>query len=92
MLFVPLTGSTWRTFEYRTWNTAARTSAEAWLEGSGWRVHSVELAHDDIVITVVGPGSSPPPPQEELIAAIRREVPEDVTLRLVKVSGETTEY
>ena len=90
VLLVPLAASTLRTLEYRNWNKAARTSAEAWVEGTPWRVHSAELAHDVIVITVVGPGSSPPP--EELIAEIRREVPEDVKIRLVEVSGETTEY
>ncbi len=90
VLLVPLGYSTIRTLEYRNWNKAAQSSAETWLEGTQWRVHSAELAHRDIVITVVGPGA--PPPEEELIAAMRREVPEGVTIRVVEVSGRTQEY
>ena len=90
VLLVPLMASTWRTLQYRNWQETAQASAETWLEGTAWRVHSAQLAHQDIVITVVGPGASPP--EEELIAAMRREVPEDVTIRIVEVSGQTTEY
>jgi len=82
--------STLRTLEYRNWQKAAQSSAETWLEGTAWRVHSAQLVHEDIVITVVGPGA--PPPEEELVAAMRREVPEDVKIRIVEVSGQTTEY
>jgi uncharacterized hydrophobic protein (TIGR00341 family) len=90
VLLVPLMASTLRTLEYRAWQKAAQSSAETWLEGTAWRVHSAQLAHQDIVITVVGPGSAPP--EEELIAAMRREVPEDITIRIVEVSGQTREY
>ena len=90
VLLVPLGYSTLRTLEYRGWQKAAQSSAETWLEGTAWRVHSAQLVHEDIVITVVGPGAAPP--EEELIAAMRREVPEDVKIRIVEVSGQTTEY
>jgi uncharacterized hydrophobic protein (TIGR00271 family) len=90
VLLVPLTASSLRVFQYRVWTSAAHTVAEEWVMGTEWKVHSAELAHEDIVITVVGPGAPPPP--EELITEIRREVPESVGLRLIEVAGRSTEY
>ena len=88
-LIIPLGASSLRTFAYQRWVSQAQTATEQWVEGTAWRVQSVTLENNEIVISVVGPDS--PPPREELIRQIRLEVPDSVPVRLTEVAGDESE-
>lgn len=88
-LIIPLAASSLRTFAYQRWVSQAQTATEQWVAGTAWRVESVTLQNDEIVISVVGPDS--PPPREELIRQIRLEVPDSVPVRLTEVAGDESE-
>ncbi len=89
-LLVPLTAASIRTGLYENWVRATTDAAEQWVEGSDWRLDSVQVAGSSIVITVLGPGEAPP--EEELIAAVRRHVPESVPLKLIEETGTVLEF
>ncbi len=88
-LLVPLAATSIRTFAYQFWVSKAEQSAERWIDDTSWRLDGVNLVHDEIVITVVGPGSSPP--IEELRRYVREQVPKSVSVRVVEVSGAESE-
>jgi uncharacterized hydrophobic protein (TIGR00271 family) len=90
VLLVPLSISSLQVLQYQAWTSAAQAAAEEWLGGTDWQVSETELVRQTIVVTVVGPGS--PPSVEEFIAEVRQEVPENVDVPLVEVSGRTSEY
>jgi hypothetical protein len=88
-LLVPLGLASLRTSRYEGWVYAPTDAAEIWVQDSGWKLDSVRVAGDQIVITVLGPGE--PPPLEELRQAVRRQVPDRVPVELVEESGVTTQ-
>lgn len=85
-IIVPLGVASVRTYRYHQWTSATHASADRWVEGTPWKVESVRLEHDEIIITVVGPGN--PPSRESLTEDVRRSVPEDVVVRLIAVFGD----
>jgi len=88
-LIVPLTVTSVRTYRYQRWMEATDVATRDWAADSGWRLIGVRQEGDEIVATVIGPGEAPP--LEALRARLRRSVPESVTVRIVKGSGETDE-
>ena len=88
-LIIPLGGASLRTYRYHQWTSATHASVDRWVDGTRWKVESVGLEHDEIVITVVGPGN--PPSRESLTEDVRRSVPEDVVIRLIEVYGDDSE-
>ena len=64
-------------------------AADSWVQGSDWKIDSIHVAGDTIVIKVFGPGE--PPAVEDLKAAVRRDVPSDVPVEVVEESGTTTQ-
>jgi uncharacterized hydrophobic protein (TIGR00271 family) len=85
VLLIPLSVASLRTYRFHQWHTVAQESADRWVEGTSWKVEAVELVHDEIVITVVGPED--PPSREALAADVRRQVPESIDVRLIVVNG-----
>jgi uncharacterized hydrophobic protein (TIGR00271 family) len=88
-LIIPLGVATLRTYRHHQWTSATHASVDRWVEGTRWKVESVGLEHDEIVITVVGPGN--PPSREALAEDVRRSVPENVVVRLIQVYGDDSE-
>ena len=89
LLLVPLGLASLRTYRYHQWVSATHTSADEWVDGTRWKVESVSLEHDEIVVTVVGPDD--PPSRTSLAQDVRRSVPESVVVRLIEVAGEDSE-
>jgi uncharacterized hydrophobic protein (TIGR00271 family) len=89
-LVIPLTITSVRTYRYQRWMKATEAAAQQWVADTGWRVTDVHQSGDEIVATVIGPGD--PPPLGALQAMVRRSVPDSVTVRIVKDSGETSEF
>ena len=88
-LLVPLGIASMRTAQYEGYVRATTHTAQDWVKDTNWKLDSVQVAGDEIVITVLGPDK--PPPVEELAAGVRREVPDHVPVRLVEESGTETE-
>ena len=88
-LLVPLGAASVRTLMYERWSNAAQTETERWLAGTDWRLEAVKISGDEIVVTVIGPDEAPP--IDELKAAIRRTVPEGVTVKVIEDAGEIEE-
>jgi len=88
-LLVPLSIASLRTSRYEGWAYATNSAARTWVEGSDWKLDSVHVVGDTIVITVLGAGD--PPPLDELRSAVRDKVPDRVPVELVEESGTTTE-
>jgi len=88
-LLVPLGLASLRTSRYEGYVSAATDAAETWVDGTSWRLDSVHVTGDAVVITVLGPDE--PPPVAELKARVRRVVPRSVPVELVEESGKTTQ-
>ena len=87
-LVIPLGIASLRTSRYERYVQATSSASSAWVDGTGWRLDSVRIVGDDIVITVLGSG--PPLPIEELRSEVRKSVPARVPVQLVEESGTTT--
>jgi uncharacterized hydrophobic protein (TIGR00341 family) len=87
-LLVPLAAASVRTLLYERWTSAAQVAAEDWVAGTAWHVDSVTMSGDEIVVNVIGPGASPG--IARLKAAIRRDVPVSVPVKVIEESGSTT--
>jgi uncharacterized hydrophobic protein (TIGR00271 family) len=88
-LLVPLGFASLRTRRYEMWLQHSTDAADSWVEGSDWKIDSVHVAGDTIVIKVFGPDE--PPIVADLKAAVRRDVPSDVPVEVVEESGTTTQ-
>ncbi len=88
-LVVPLGVASLRTWRYERWVNHATAAAEQWVDGTAWRLDSVRVSGDEVVITVLGAGEAPP--LDELKDAVRGRVPAGVPVKLVEESGRTTE-
>ena len=91
-LVIPLspTITSVRTYRYQRWMKATEAAARQWVADTGWRVTDVHQSGDEIVATVIGPGD--PPPLGAFQAMVRRAVAASVTVRIVKDSGDTSEF
>ena len=88
-LLVPLGAASVRTLFYERWTNAAQAATENWVTGTEWRLDTVDLAGGKIVVTVIGPGAAPD--IQRLKAAIRRKVPDSVSVKVIEASGTTEE-
>ena len=77
-----------RTLFYERWTNAAQVAAEHWVAGTAWHVDSVTQSGDEIVVNVIGPGASPG--VARLKAAVRRDVPVSVPVKVIEESGRAT--
>ena len=85
VVVVPLTISSVRSYRYVRWADATETATQRWVEGTGWHVTGVHRVGDEIVATVIGQGSPPAIPAFRTL--VRRNVPGDVTVRLIESNG-----
>jgi uncharacterized hydrophobic protein (TIGR00271 family) len=90
VLVVPLAASSAQILLYERWTGDAETATRQWVSGTQWKVESVAQSSNEIVIDVIGPGSAPPLAQ--LKAAVRKNVPESVPVKLIEDSGRTEEF
>ena len=88
-LVVPLTLTSLRSYRYLQWSNATEAAARQWVAGTGWRVTDVRQMGDEIVATVIGPGDKPSVPA--FTRLVRRNVPKDITVRLIVSNGENLE-
>jgi len=89
-LLIPLTAASIRTTRYESWVIATTDAAEQWVDGSDWRLDSVQVVGSGIVITVLGPGEAPP--EDALIAEVRRHVPGSIPVKLIEEAGSVLEF
>ncbi len=75
-LLVPLGATSVRTALYESYLTHVTDVTSAWVQESDWKVDSVRIVGDGIVIRVFGPDE--PPPIDQLKTAVREDVPVSV--------------
>jgi uncharacterized hydrophobic protein (TIGR00271 family) len=88
-LLLPLGVASIRTAQYERYLTSITDVTHEWVDGTSYKVDSVRVAGDKIVITVLGPGG--PPSIERLRGEVRRRVPDALAVELVEESGKTTQ-
>ena len=89
VLLVPLAASSGQILLYQHYSNDAKAAAQQWLDGTEWKLKSVDQSSSELVITVIGPGDAPP--LTELKTRVRKKVPEWVPVSLVEDSGRTTD-
>ena len=89
VLLVPLAASSGQILAYELWTRDAESITAQWIQGTAWKLETVEQSSNEIVITVIGPGA--PPPVAELKAALREKIPASVPVSIVEDSGRTEE-
>jgi uncharacterized hydrophobic protein (TIGR00271 family) len=89
VLLIPLGGSSGQIVLYESYSRDAGTATQEWLAGTDWKLEDVSQSGNEIVITVIGPGS--PPPLAELKAAIRADIPDFIPVSIIEDSGRTSE-
>ena len=87
VLLVPLVASSSQILFYEIWTRDAETITRQWLEGTPWKLQTVQQSSNAIDITVIGPGTAPP--AAELKAALRAKIPSYVPISVVEDSGRT---
>jgi uncharacterized hydrophobic protein (TIGR00271 family) len=86
VLIIPLTATSYRTYQYQEWQGDVTQAAAAWAEGTDWKVEQVRQAGSDIIIMAVGPGTHPI--TQGLVRDVRRTVPESVKVLLLAGTGD----
>jgi uncharacterized membrane protein len=89
VLLIPLGASSGQILLYQAYSNDAEKATQQWLAGTDWKLETVSQSGNEIVITVIGPGSAPP--LAELKAAIRKDIPESVPVSIIEDSGRTEE-
>jgi len=88
VLLIPLGAASLQTLRYERWIGSTETAAEAWVQGSGWQVQSVQQTGGAIVIHAFGPED--PPPVSALKDAVRIDVPQRIDVLVIEETGKTT--
>ena len=88
-ILVPLGFESLRTARYEHWVNATDAAATAWAKGTPWQVESVQVEGGTIVITVLGPSPSSAG-RARCSTAVRKSVPDRVTVTLLEDSGTTS--
>jgi uncharacterized hydrophobic protein (TIGR00271 family) len=87
VLLVPLVASSTQILLYEKYSGEATAATTQWIAGTDWTLEDVTQSSNELVITVIGPGT--PPPLEELRTALRAKIPDWVPISLIADSGRT---
>ncbi len=90
ILLIPLGASSGQILLYESYSNHAESATKQWLAGTDWKLETVSQSGNEIVITVIGPGTAPP--LAKLKAAVRKTVPESVPVSIIEDSGRTEQF